>query len=146
MKLRELFDNPVPFTVESSHDYGYEASFKVGDEEYTYTAYMGDEEENQREYPGDEREAEIEFCKIVDGYCDQGISKGQNPHQVFSTVVSITRDLMSKHPVMALIFSAKEDNRKNLYLRMAKKLLPTWSIKEHGGKIIVSEPKPSHHR
>ena len=39
MKLRELFDNPVPFTVESSHDYGYEASFKVGDEEYTYTAY-----------------------------------------------------------------------------------------------------------
>ena len=139
MRLRELFDQPVPFTVDIATNYGYEASFAVGEDDYTFHAYMEDDE-YVREFPDDEREAEIEFCKIVNGFCHQGISKGPNSNQVFSTVVAITKDLIAKYPITALIFSAKEENRKSLYLRMVKKLLPAWSVKQHGGKIIVSEP------
>ena len=64
MRLRELFDQPVPFTVDIATNYGYEASFTIGEDDYTFHAYMEDDE-YVREFPDDEREADLPVDAVV---------------------------------------------------------------------------------
>lgn len=139
MKLTELFDRPVPFQVETSSDSHYEVSFMIGEQKYFYNALIGDEEKGWD--PNDIVEAAIEFSKYVPGVGRVfTLTNDHNSMVILSTVVNITRDLLSKYPITDLVFSAKEPKRKALYLRMVNTLLPTWDIETHNAKIIVSRP------
>lgn len=140
MKLTELFDRPVPFQIETSSDHHYEASFMIGEYRYIYDAHIG--EEGKRIDPDDILDANIEFAKYEPGIGRvYSLTNDHNSAVILATVVNITRDLLSKYPISDLVFTAKEPKRKALYLRMVKKLIPTWTITEHGSEIIiVSKP------
>lgn len=143
MILTELFDSPVPYKWVQTDDRSGVATFQIGDSEYQFNAYAGGTEEY---YPEDDElpEVDIEFCRMVNNKCVQDITGDSNANQVFATVVAITRDYMNTHPVGALMFSGKESNRQKLYLRMIKRLLPTWKITHRvnhtGGSFYATPP------
>jgi len=115
----------------------------IGEQQYYYNALMGDEEKALD--PDDIVEAEIEFSKYVVGVGHVfRLTDDHNAAVILATVIDITRDLLSKYPISDLIFTAREPKRKALYLRMVKKLIPTWNVVEHGAEIFVNKPSQDH--
>jgi hypothetical protein len=141
MNIFELFDQPVPYEWENLDDRGGTATFQIGDNEYQVMVYAGGTDEEY--YPDEDElpEVDIEFCRMVNNKCVQDITGGGNASQVFATVVAIMQEYISSHPVGALMFSAKEQNRGQLYMRMIKRLLPTWKITRSGGSFYAT---PNH--
>jgi hypothetical protein len=59
-----------------------------------------------------------------------------------STVVDIMRAFLEKYKdkINVLTFSAKEDSRQDLYARMVRRLLPTWTMKQSGEHFVLAAP------
>lgn len=78
-----------------------------------------------------------------------GMTGTGNEIEVMSTVVDITRTFLQQYgdKVEELAFSSKEDSRTRLYMRMVKRLLPTWDLytrpdKENGGlEFHLTDPR-----
>lgn len=109
------------------------AEFTVGNISYTFHAY------------GTDGVWEVEFhIRGGGGSRDQkfGISGTGNSAEVFGTVVDIMRQFLSqyKHLISSLVFSAKEDSRQSLYAKMAKRLLPNWTMHQDGGEFVLAAP------
>jgi hypothetical protein len=113
------------------------AVFHVGGIPYQFYAYRPDEN-----FAG----WEVEF-KLADNKLDRsqkfGLTGTGNSAEVMSTVVDIMRAFLSKYQkkIKVLAFSAKEDSRQGLYARMAKRLLPDWTMKQEGAIFSLTAPK-----
>jgi hypothetical protein len=115
------------------------ANFKVGDVTYRFYAY----EDNPREWTITFRFLDSDKSQDVQskpyGY---GITGSGNSAKVFSTVIDIMRDFLSRYESKfdSIILSADEPSRKSLYMAMIKRLLPGWKVETSGYDIRVSKP------
>jgi len=110
------------------------AVFQVGEERYVFHAY------------GTDGTWEVEFKRHgskLDRSQKFGLSGTGNSTEVMSTVVDIMRAFLDqyKDKIETLTFSAKEDSRQSLYARMAKKLLPNWTLHQDGRDFVLASPE-----
>ncbi len=112
------------------------AVFHVGEIPYVFHAY------------GTDGVWEVEFKRHgskLDRANKFGLTGTGNSAEVMSTVVDIMRAFLVqyKDKIETLTFSAKEDSRQSLYARMAKKLLPNWTLHQDGGDFVLTSPATS---
>lgn len=126
---KETIDESFNSSVDYEWTPGNRAVFTIGGLHYGYSY----------NYHSDDKILEIAFSQ--DG--KMGITGTGNAQKVFATVIAITRELMSKLDVEMVAFSADEENRKRLYIRLLKTLLPDWKIDHDGdtGYIFAMKPK-----
>jgi hypothetical protein len=110
------------------------AVFHVGEVPYMFHAY------------GADGEWEVEFKQHgskLDRSQKFGLTGTGNSAEVMSTVVDIMRAFLSKYKdrINVLTFSAKEDSRQGLYVRMVKRLLPDWTIQQKDEFFTLFAPK-----
>lgn len=136
MKLLELFDTPVNYkwTVDDP-EYGGQAEFKIGRLLYIYT--IADER-----LPSGESSWFIEFAAINDGRTAQYTNTGTGKQfLVYSTVLQLTREYTEKNGSRPLMFSADDDGRRSIYMRMLRKYLPGWKVETSGKGIFAYPPQ-----
>lgn len=128
MYITELFDQP---SIKWKWDYKSvseaEATFVVGDIQYRFYAYTSS---------GAPTSWDVEFrVEGGDNVSNRfGITGTGNAAIVMSTVVAILKEFLQiyKNKVTKLTFSAKERSRIDLYARMVRRLLPTWTSSKQG--------------
>jgi hypothetical protein len=136
--LKKEYSKGFEYNKEES-GYGYHRySFEVGDAKFIAEIAGAD-------CPGGQncRVHDVSFEDVTDGrFSDnrQGITGRGNVKEVFSTMVEIIKDFLSKNPNEALIFSGDEGSRDALYSRFgrsASRIFP-------GYVGIVSESNDGH--
>ena len=128
MKLHEVFANPqlewnwVDASARSSgRD---EAHFKIGQREY-FVAFQSDVEIEAHGDPRDRVKATDIMFKMwrnPGGEAGTGITNTGDSFQVFSAVVNIIQEYITKHNPQQIMFAAAEPSRVKLYKRLAGKL------------------------
>ena len=121
------------------------ASFLVSDREYQWHAFSS--EANPAKW-------EIQFRLMrspidPDGLDLFGQTGTGNSAQVLSTAVDITRSFLQTYgldKVEEITFNAKEDSRINLYVKMVRRLLPTWHLSSrkslsYGTQFTLTDPR-----
>jgi hypothetical protein len=112
------------------------AVFHVGEVPYQFHAYT---------YPGEEGSWEVEF-KNADRKLGRstkfGLTGTGNSAEVMSTIADIMREFLQRYQgkVTTLTFTAEEESRKSLYARMAKRLLPDWTLKHNDKMYWLTAP------
>jgi len=141
MLLYEVFNQPKKWQwVRQSHT-STTALFQIGNILYEFNAELlwgqTDDDDNSIPdmwylsfSPAEEQEYKNAYGKTGTG----------NQQQVFATVIDIIRDFMNEYKPQSMTMSAEEPNRKTLYIKMLKKLLPNWNISFDGDHIIVKHP------
>lgn len=135
MKIYELFnDEKVSWKWDYNSATEAEATFVIGEVQYKFYAYTSE--------PG---LWDVEF-KIIEGGPQNnrfGITGTGNAAQVMSTVVSILKEFLQKYQgkINQLVFSAKEQSRRDLYARMVRRLLPTWGFEQYKSEFSLTAPK-----
>jgi hypothetical protein len=103
-----------------------EASFTIDDTEYVFRA--------RRLSGRPPYQWIIEFKNVNGEYHNDryGLSGTGNSALVMTTIVGIMREflLANGDQMLGMSFSAKEMSRRSLYLRIIKKLLPTWTVSQ----------------
>ena len=136
MKLRELFDNPVPFewTTKIPND-RYVARFVIGELEYRFSAHM---------FPYDDlMGAEISFCLMDGKKCRTDNTGTGNANLIYATVISLIREVATKLKLARVAYDAADDKRKNIYPTLIKKALPGWALAEHEDDYYYFD-RPTH--
>ena len=136
MRINELFTNNK---VEWKWDYKsrreVEATFVISNIQYKFYAYSFDQNDIW----------EVEFKIVNEEYVGSrfGLTGTGNASLVMSTVVDILREFIKEYSdkITQLIFSAKEDSRRDLYARMVRRLLPTWKFEKNGANFKLTSPK-----
>lgn len=112
------------------------ANFTIGNIPYRFNAY------SNPEYP---YIWEVEFGILPDHVPSDtyksrfGITGTGNSAAVFSTVLSIINELLTRRPEITILqFSAEEPSRRSLYKKLLAKYLPSWSIEQQDGKYITA--------
>lgn len=126
MRLRELFDKPVSYHASGKDEFSFEIDDNLYRFEYARLNYgIG---------------LSVSFCEVDEDTdeCIYSVTDSGHNIKVFSTVVEILRKLLTEYDVKILSFTAEEPNRRKLYLRMIKKLIPDWRVYEIPGKSSVS--------
>jgi len=126
MRLRELFDKPVSYHMSGKDEYSFEIDDKLYRFEFARLNYgIG---------------LNVAFCEVDEDTdeCIYTVTDSGHNIKVFSTVVEILRKLLTEFDVKILIFTAEEPNRRKLYLRMVKKLIPDWHVYEIPQRHSVS--------
>jgi hypothetical protein len=124
MKLRELFDNPLPFdwTTKLPND-RYVAKFIAGKHEYRFSAHM---------FPYDAlMGAEISFCMMDNGKCRTDNTGTGNANQIYATVIDLIREVADATNISRIAYDADDNQRKNIYPTLIKKALPGWRLAVH---------------
>lgn len=145
MRLVELFDKPVQYTLKHISDHEYRAHFIVGEVKYDMsidcfpvrqyinpefsktvgndTAYDAEKFIIDNSTPRDQIIA-VEFIGRRPGqaFGSTTILGTGNQFVVFSTVITAIKEVISKTNPKWVMFSAEEQSRIKLYLRMAKAL------------------------
>lgn len=137
MLLQELFKNDT-----INWKWGFQGSqeaaarFVVGDIEYQFYAYM------LSPYQGD-WEVEFKVAHGVDPKYRYSVTGTGNAAHVMAVVVEILREFLQKYKdkISTLKFSAEENSRRDLYMRMIRRLLPTWDCKVSGDYFLLTPPK-----
>jgi hypothetical protein len=137
MLLQELFKNDT-----TNWKWGFQGSqeasarFVVGDIEYQFYAYM------LSPYQGD-WEVEFKVSHGVDPKYRYSVTGTGNAAHVMAVVVEILREFLQKYKdkISTLKFSAEENSRQDLYMRMIRRLLPTWDCKVSGDYFLLTPPK-----
>ena len=80
------------------------------------------------DYPNHKDVVYLEFA--IKG--KQNVTGGGDALKIFSTSINATKEFISKNPTNYILFDAEEENRKRLYVRMAKSL-------ETGFELITPE-------
>jgi len=109
------------------------AVFHVGEVPYMFHAY------------GTDGQWEVEFKRHgskLDRMQKFGLTGTGNSAEVMSTVVDIMRAFLDKYKdkIQVLAFSAKEDSRQGLYAKMAKRLLPNWTLTQNAEHFTLVAP------
>ena len=135
MLLRELWDKPVKYYADED-EYGQPVyKFQVGGKVYQF----------MYDISMSGNCVDVSFCALGKGSdCEFGIMNSGKSVLVFSTAVTIMRQILADIKPRLLTFSAKESSRQKLYLRMVKTLLPTWGTYTYddGGSmgLLVRDP------
>lgn len=115
------------------------AVFHVGDIPYQFHAYT---------YTEDPTVWEIEFKNATRGAehgrtTKFGLTGTGNSAEVMSTIADIMREFLQRYQgsITELTFTADEPSRRALYARMAKRLLPAWSIVQDDKSFRLVAPK-----
>lgn len=137
MRLQELFkqtDTPWRWTFRGSEE--ADATFTVGDVQYTFYAYT--DIKNKGVW-------EVEFRAVegVDPDKRYGLTGTGNSAQVMSTVVTILAAFLTEYKgkISVLIFTAKEHSRRDLYAKMVQRLLPQWEFSLDRDKFTLTAPR-----
>jgi 8-oxo-dGTP pyrophosphatase MutT (NUDIX family) len=132
--VTELFEPGKPWQWSFRGSEEAVAVFHVGEVPYMFHAYGGDGEwEAEFKRHGSKLDRSQKF----------GLTGTGNSAEVMSTVVDIMRAFLEKYrdKIQVLSFSAKEDSRQGLYARMAKRLLPDWTMKQSGEHFVLVAPE-----
>jgi hypothetical protein len=133
MLIRELFEPGKKWQWEFTGSEEAIATFHVGEVPYMFHAY------------GSEGVWEAEFKRDgtkLSRAQKFGLTGTGNSAEVMGSVVDIMRAFLAKYQdrIETLIFSAKEDSRRDLYARMVKRLLPDWTMKQSGEEFVLVAP------
>lgn len=109
--INEIFDTNVEIDILKSSSKQHIYAFEIGYEEYQYkfdaTKQLDDK-------------WEILFGMGDSSYLEMGITGTGSTVQVFAAVAKCMDIFLKKVKPKKFVFSAKEDSRKKLYLRMSK--------------------------
>lgn len=125
-----MFTSVVPYKLRRSLDNHTTAHFS--DCEHDYFVYIDPD-------VVDERFWDVAFCASTDDGCliDEGLTGAQNARRVLSTVVAVMREHVSAYGTRPLRLQAADEKRRNLYCRMAKRLLPDWYVSTAGNNVMA---------
>lgn len=155
MKLLELFNKPTNYQWLDQHADYAKGSFMAGSVRYTVQIYQdftshedAVAEEGDRMpivAPGYNIVWELIFSARVPGESNSRLDNTGTGDQytVYSTVVAMAKDQMSKFGVAPLYMYGDDKGRQSLYQRMLRKLLPSWKIQTSPrGEIAAIPPAP----
>lgn len=110
----------------------WEGYFNINGKQYLI-AMLGFQE------PGMEmgKQWEVKFELEQEGRWTQDITGTGDAGPVFSTVLSGIREWMSAAKPTSFMMTARESNRKSLYMRMTKLLPGNWEVEDLGTTIYV---------
>jgi hypothetical protein len=133
MKITELFTGGKKWNWDYNSSTEAEATFVVGEIQYKFYAYTSEQ-----------GIWDVEF-KVVEGGNPRnrfGITGTGNAAIVMSTVTDIMREFLEMHKgdITTLTFTADEKSRQALYAKMAKRLLPNWSLTKNHKQFILTAP------
>ena len=120
------------------------ARFDINNVPYIFEAYKW---RTQNLWEIEFRVDRLEYQRRTGTYLSSshGITGTGNAALVMATVSNIIQELIVRYvgEVDVLAFTADEPSRQSLYLRMIKRLLPTWDIERgnDGKGFIVRRPK-----
>ena len=149
MRLQELLEHSNStkidelFTPGKDYKWSFNGSeeavavFHIGEVPYQFYAYS---------YPEDNGMWEVEFKNAERGRgrtAKFGLTGTGNSAEVMSTVTDIMREFLQRYQgkVTGLTFTADEQSRQSLYARMAKRLLPTWTLSQNDKQFVLTAPK-----
>jgi predicted chitinase len=136
MILRELFTPGKDYKWSFTGSEEAVAVFHIGEVPYQFYAFS---------YPEDNGVWEVEFKNAERGRgrtAKFGLTGTGNSAEVMSTVTDIMRDFLQRYQdkITGLTFTADEQSRQSLYARMAKRLLPTWTLSQTDKQFVLSAP------
>jgi len=137
-EVREIFDQPFEYKLvrrgseatvyifTTSYMDKYEVFISHYPLETLFRAYEISEEEMKeiltpRGYSGKEMASEIIFYKMSGRLRSTSITRTPDYTRIISTVLHIVREELKGKDEVPVLFSAKEESRYNLYMRMAKR-------------------------
>lgn len=124
-----MFTSAVPYEIKRSLPNYTKADFS--DSGHDYFVYIDPD-------VVDERFWDVAFCALVDEFLIiEGLTGVGNANRVLSTVVAIMRDHQTHYGIRPLRLQAADEKRRNLYYRMAKRLLPEWYVSVAGNNVMV---------
>lgn len=86
----------------------------------------------------DERFWDVAFCAFDgESLIIEGLTGVGNANRVLSTVIAIMHDHQMHYGIRPLRLQAADEKRRNLYCRMAKRLLPEWRISVAGNNVMA---------
>ena len=135
--LTELFEPGQKWEWDFRGSEEAHAHFTIGEVPYKFVAYTG------FDAPGT---WEVEFKAVTPRNQSTstkfGLTGTGNSAQVMSTVTDIMREFLQLYQgkVTTLFFTADEPSRQALYARMAKRLLPGWSVQQNGKEFALVAP------
>lgn len=153
MRLDEIFSSPVQYKwIDQSHGQA-RAVFMIGDIKYDVTITAGYVSDEGTEMSDDDEVApviapgydvywDVVFSTILPGTTKHRLDNTGtgNQYAVYSTVLQIVKDHMQSAGVGPIYMHAGDDGRKSLYLRMMKRLLPTWNTTINDDGELISIP------
>lgn len=132
MFLRELFDTPTTYTwtTKLPHD-RFVATFTIENVLYRFSAHWFpyEDEDTDDELSG----YEIAFCAFDGKKCRTDNTGTGNELAVYSTVVSLIREVASMGRASRIAYDAADIKRKKIYPALIKKALPSFKLAEHDG-------------
>ena len=135
MFISELFEPGKDYEWQFRGSEEAMADFKVGNIPYRFYAFT------DSSTPGS---WEVEFKnktrdKPMGRTAKFGLTGTGNAAEVMATVSDIMREFLQQYKgsVNAITFTADEESRKSLYMRMVKRLLPDWDLTVHDGNLFV---------
>lgn len=143
MRLMELFDQPREYkwTTQQPRD-RFVATFMVGDVLYRFSAHWFPYE---NEETGDELSGyEIAFCASDGKKCRTDNTGTGNELAVYSTVVSLIREVVNMGRASRIAYDAADIKRKKIYPALIKKALPGWQLAEHDGDWFYYDKQRRH--
>ena len=138
MRLLELFDKPLPYTIEQHSQFDYEAFFDVGDTAYNVsmelypvfeyitpkeveTSYESASKVFQHIIDNSTKDDWIMIVQFQDDEGNTNVTGKGNQFLVFGSVFHIITTVMNAREPKWLMMSAEEPNRARLYDRMIRR-------------------------
>lgn len=158
MRLDELFNKQTNYqwTVQQANH--AKGTFTSGEITYVVQMFGGVTSPSEREYDPETHDGEHRMPVSAPGYnvlwevMFSARVPGQeqvrmdntgtgDQYTVYSTVIAMVKDQMSKHGVGPIYMEADDSGRQSLYPRMLRKLFPSWKIQTSPyGEIAAIPP------
>ncbi len=134
MLLNEVFDQPYRWKTISDGKWQYSAGFQVEDGAvYMVSGYLQDVNKKPT--------WEFGFTRMKRGEdTSYKVTNTGNQQHIFATIVDIFRTFIADRNPDRIAFDAIEPNRKKLYIRMVKQLLPNWNVAIEANTITITNP------
>lgn len=130
--INELFNAPVEWKWTSTGKNRAFADFKVDNQQYQFQAVRS------------HFNWSIDFANMsVDTNKKFDITNTGKSSIVFATIIDILKDFKKTYSPTEIVFIADEDNRSQLYKRIAKSIFPEYKISDNGIYIILNLKKES---
>lgn len=145
----EIFNQPVEVRDWYGSGGLKMAGFEIGDEFFNVTAARMSNQFQPKLMNGYYHISFGVYREDEDGndYIDIDKTGSGNEYQVFGHVIQLLRNFMNQNPILPFEMTANGQNRADLYVKLAKKLLPSWTAetnKRHnvpdGYTIILYPP------
>lgn len=132
MKLFEIFDKPVKWKIVTKSNNEFMAKFFINKKEYHFDASYG----------GIQDDAWEVFFELIDeeGYGSMDVTNSGDEYAVFATVIEIMKEFVKLYDPDKITFSAQEENRRGLYIRMFRKYASQYKLQQTSpGEFIATK-------